>query len=50
MKDAGLENGDLLVIDKSLPYRNHALVVCNINGEFALKKIKAEEKIITLTV
>jgi DNA polymerase V len=49
MKEAGLENGDLLVIDKSLSYRNHALVVCNINGEFALKKIKVEGKMIILT-
>jgi DNA polymerase V len=42
MKDAGVDNGDLLVIDKSLTYRNNALAVCYINGEFTLKRIKVE--------
>ena len=42
MQDAGVDNGDLLVIDKSLPYRNHALAVCFINGEFTLKHLKIE--------
>ena len=40
MKDAGVNDGDLLVIDKSLEYRNGALAVCFINGEFTLKRIK----------
>ena len=43
-KDAGADNGDLLVIDKSLDYRNNALAVCCINGEFTLKRIKVEGK------
>lgn len=42
MKDAGVDNGDLLVIDKSLVYRNNALAVCYINGEFTLKRLKLE--------
>jgi DNA polymerase V len=42
MKDARVENGDLLVIDKSLSYRSDALAVCYINGEFTLKRIKVE--------
>ena len=42
MQDAGVDNGDLLVIDKSLPYSNHALAVCFINGEFTLKHLKIE--------
>jgi DNA polymerase V len=42
MKDAGVDNGDLLVIDKSLSYRNNAMAVCFINGEFTLKRIKVE--------
>lgn len=48
MKDAGVENGDLLVIDKSLSYRNNALAVCFINGEFTLKRIKVEGDIVSL--
>jgi DNA polymerase V len=42
MRDAGVDPGDLLVIDKSLRYRNGALAVCFINGEFTLKKIKRD--------
>lgn len=42
MKDAGVDPGDLLVIDKSLAYRNNALAVCFLNGEFTLKRIKIE--------
>jgi DNA polymerase V len=42
MKDAGVDNGDLLVVDKSLAYRHNALAVCYINGEFTLKRIKVE--------
>ena len=42
MKDAGVDPGDLLVIDKSLSYRNNALAVCFLNGEFTLKRIKKE--------
>jgi DNA polymerase V len=43
MKDAGVDDGDLLVIDKSLEYQNGALAVCYINGEFTLKYIKKEK-------
>jgi DNA polymerase V len=43
MKDAGVDNGDLLVIDKALDFRHEALCVCFINGEFTLKKIKREK-------
>jgi DNA polymerase V len=42
MIDAGVDNDDLLVIDKSLPYRDKALAVCFINGNFTLKRIKVE--------
>lgn len=42
MKDSGVDNGDILVIDKSLVYRNNALAVCHINGEFTLKRVKIE--------
>ncbi|MGE5606791.1 MAG: LexA family protein [Bacteroidota bacterium] len=42
MKNAGVDNGDLLIIDKSLSYHDDALAVCYINGEFTLKRIKVE--------
>ena len=40
MKDLGITNGDLLVIDKSLEPVDGKIAVCYIDGSFALKKIK----------
>ncbi len=42
MTEAGVDDGDLLVIDKALPYRHQALAVCYLDGEFTLKRIKIE--------
>jgi len=43
MKDIGIHDGDLLVIDKSLDPENNKIAVCFIDGEFTLKKIKLEK-------
>lgn len=43
MQDIGIEDGDLLVIDKSLPPQDGSIAVCFIDGEFTLKKIKTEK-------
>ena len=43
MKDAGINNGDLLVIDKSLEPTNGKIAVCFIDGEFTVKRIKTEK-------
>lgn len=43
MQDEGIYDGDLLVIDKSLEARNGKIVVCFIDGEFTVKKIKIEK-------
>jgi DNA polymerase V len=43
MKDEGINDGDLLVIDKSLDPVNGKVAVCYIDGEFTIKKIKFEE-------
>jgi DNA polymerase V len=42
MIDAGVDDGDLLVIDKSLSYKSGALALCFVNEEFTLKGIKME--------
>ncbi|MDR3652254.1 MAG: translesion error-prone DNA polymerase V autoproteolytic subunit [Paludibacter sp.] len=42
MQDAGIENGDILVIDKSLEPRDGDTAVCFVDGEFTLKYIKIE--------
>jgi DNA polymerase V len=43
MRDAGIDDGDLLMIDKALPHRHDSLAVCCLNGEFTLKRIKREK-------
>ena len=40
MQDAGLSEGDLLVIDKSLEPVDGKIAVCFIDGEFTVKRIK----------
>lgn len=40
MKDAGIEDGDILVIDKSLEPQDGDTAVCFIDGEFTLKYIQ----------
>ena len=42
MKDLGIGDGDLIVIDKSLEPTDGKIAVCYIDGEFTLKTIKIE--------
>ncbi|MDY0014682.1 MAG: translesion error-prone DNA polymerase V autoproteolytic subunit [Bacteroidales bacterium] len=44
MKDAGINDGDLLVIDKSIELQNGKIAVCYLDGEFTLKRIKLDKK------
>lgn len=48
MNDAGIYDGDILIIDKSLEPREGDIAVCFIDGEFTIKYIKLEEKVIWL--
>tara|TARA_B110000263_G_C15092239_1_gene411363 strand:+ start:268 stop:702 length:435 start_codon:yes stop_codon:yes gene_type:complete len=43
MIGAGLNNGDLLVIDRSLNPENGKIAVCLIDGDFTVKRIKKEK-------
>ena len=43
MIDAGIEDGDLLVIDKSLEPQDGDTTVCFIDGEFTLKYVKIDK-------
>ena len=43
MEGAGIFDGDLLIIDKSLEPREGAIAVCFIDGEFTLKRIHFEK-------
>lgn len=48
MINAGLNDGDLLVIDKSLEPRNGKIAVCYIDGEFTIKRIKIDKDCVYL--
>ena len=48
MIGAGIGNGDLLVIDKSLRPKNQNIAVCYLDGEFTVKRIKIEKDTIWL--
>ncbi|MBQ4038134.1 MAG: translesion error-prone DNA polymerase V autoproteolytic subunit [Bacteroidaceae bacterium] len=40
MIDAGIDDGDLIVIDKSIEPYNGCLAVCYIDGEFTVKRFE----------
>lgn len=48
MKDEGIEEGDILVIDKSLELLNNDLAVCFIDGEFTVKRVRMDSDSIWL--
>ena len=48
MKNAGINDGDLLVIDKSLEPQNGKIAICQIDGEFTVKRIKIEKEVVWL--
>ena len=48
MKDAGIFDGDLLIIDKSIEPQNNKIAICQIDGEFTVKRIKIEKEVIWL--
>ncbi|MNQ27607.1 LexA repressor [compost metagenome] len=48
MKNAGINDGDLLVIDRGLEPQNNKIAVCQIDGEFTVKRIMIEKDIVWL--
>jgi DNA polymerase V len=43
MKDSGIGNGDIVVIDKSLDVKDGDIVVAHIDGDFVLRRIKIDK-------
>ncbi len=43
MKDEGIDDGDLLVIDKSMDALDGKIAVCYLDGEFTIKRILLEK-------
>lgn len=48
MVDAGVEEGDILVIDRALNAQDGDMAVCFVDGEFTLKHLKFHEGGLTL--
>ncbi|MDI9337830.1 MAG: translesion error-prone DNA polymerase V autoproteolytic subunit [Alphaproteobacteria bacterium] len=48
MKNAGINDGDLLVIDKSIRPSDGKIAVCYLQGEFTLKRLKIENQVLWL--
>lgn len=49
MIDAGINDGDLLIIDKSIKPSNGKAAVCFIDGEFTIKWLNITKDVIWLT-
>ena len=49
MVDAGINEGDLLIIDRSLTPHNGSITVCFIDGDFTVKRLSVREEGIFLT-
>ena len=48
MIGAGIDNGDILVIDRSIEPQNNKIAVCFIDGEFTVKRIQIEKDCVYL--
>lgn len=49
MVDAGINEGDLLIIDRSLTPQNGNIAVCFVDGDFTVKRLSVREDGIYLT-
>ena len=45
MINAGIKDGDLLIVDKSKTYSNNSIVIASVNGEFTVKRLKIKNNI-----
>lgn len=48
MIGAGIDDGDILVIDRSIEPQNNKIAVCFIDGEFTIKRIQIEKDCVFL--
>lgn len=42
MKDAGILDGDILVVDRSLPLQNNRIIIAELNGELTVKRFRQD--------
>ena len=43
MKDAGIQSGDIMIVDKSLEPQNRSIVLAVIDGEFTVKRVNVND-------
>lgn len=43
MIDAGIENEDVLIVDRSIEPQDNKIAICYIDGEFTVKRIKLQK-------
>lgn len=48
MKGAGLINGDILVVDRSIEARHKSIVVAAVDGEFTVKRLWKRDGVVEL--
>ena len=48
MVNAGINDKDILVVDRSLEPKNNKIAICFIDGEFTVKRIKKENDVVWL--
>ena len=48
MKNIGIFDDDFIIVDKSLEPQNGKIAVCQIDGEFTIKRIKIDRKVVWL--
>lgn len=48
MQEAGIQEGDLLIIDRSLTPKSNSLCICILDGEFTVKRIRKDKGVIYL--
>jgi len=45
MTDIGIDHGDILIVDKSLPNKDNCIAVCFVDQEFTVKRILIENDV-----
>ena len=43
MKDAGIQSGDVMIVDRSLKPKNRSIVLAVIDGEFTVKRVNISD-------
>ena len=44
MRDAGIQSGDVMIVDRSLEPKNRSIVLAVIDGEFTVKRVNVNDK------